>query len=86
MIKVQIFMKSGLQVTYEELNKIMIEDSLLSLSTFRGQYVCVRLDDIAGLEIKYSQGKASKAYAMYKQLIEQMRGGSNEMCSKENCN
>ena len=79
-------MKNGLQVTYEELNKIMIEDSLLSLSTFRGQYACMRLNDIVGLEIKYSQGKASKAYAMYKQLIEQMRGDSNETCSEKNCN
>ena len=86
MIKVQIFMKNGLQVTYEELNKIMVEDSLLSLSTFKGQYVCMRLDDIVGLEIKYSQGKASKAYAMYKQLIEQMRGDLNETCSEKDCN
>ena len=74
MIKMQICLRNGQVLSYEEINKVMVEDNIMTLSTFRGQYVYVNINDIVSLELKYPQTKSSKAFAMFKQLVQQMRG------------
>lgn len=74
MIKMQICLKNGQVLSYEEINKVMVENGTMTLSTFRGQYVYVDVNDIASFELKYPQSKASKAFAMFKQLVQQIKG------------
>lgn len=76
MIKALIYLKNGQQLSYDEINKIFIEDDLMLLSTFRGQYICLNINEIVGFEVKYPQTKSSKAYAMFKQLTSQFNQGN----------
>lgn len=79
MIKMQLCLKNGQQLVYDEINKVFIEGNTMTLSTFRGQYVYVNLNEVASFELKYPQAKAPKAFAMFKQIIQQINGGgSNE--------
>jgi len=75
MIKVQIYLKCGQQIQLDELNKAMIEGDYLMLSTFRGQYICIDTNEIASFEVRYPQNKAPKAYAIFRQIVDQLSGG-----------
>ena len=74
MINMSIYLKSGQVLTYTELNKVFVEDGYMTLSTFKGQYLYLNTDDIAGFELKYPQSKSPKAYAMFKQITDQLNG------------
>lgn len=73
MIKMQICLKNGQYLTYDEINKVFIEDNIMTLSTFRGQYAYIDVNEIASFELKYPQNKAAKAFAIFKQLISQIK-------------
>ena len=76
MIKMQIYLKNGQQLSYNEINKVFIENGTMTLSTFKGQYLCLNINEIIGFEMSYPQAKSSKAYAMFKQLTSQFQGDS----------
>ena len=64
-----IYLKNGQHLMYKEINKVFVEDSILTLSTFKGQYAYLNINEVAAFEMKYPQSKSSKAYAMFKQLV-----------------
>jgi len=69
MIEMAVYLKNGQCLTYKEINKVFVEDGLMTISTFRGQYSCLNINEVVAFEMKYPQAKASKAYAMFKQLV-----------------
>jgi len=79
----QICLKSGHQLSYDEVNKVFIEDGYMTLSTFRGQYTCINVQDIASFELKYPQNKAPKAFAIFKQLLSQIKNENKNKTTEE---
>ena len=77
LIKMSISLKNGQMLRYDEINKVDIVDDILTISTFKGQYTCVKVSEIASFEFKYPQEKSAKTFAIFKYLISTIRGDDN---------
>ena len=74
MISMAIYLKNGQKLDYSEINKVQVKDNSMTLSTFKGQYAYVKLEELSTFELKYPQSKAPKAYAIFKQVVTKLGG------------
>jgi hypothetical protein len=68
-----LFLNNGQILNYDEVNKVFVENGLLTVSTFKGQYVCIPLSNLSGFEFQYPQSKAKKTFAMFKLITSQLQ-------------
>jgi len=78
MISMILRLKNGHKQIYDEINKIEVSGSVMTISTFKSQYICINLDDLSSFELKYPQSKSAKAFAIFKQVVNELGGELND--------
>ena len=73
-----IYLKNGHTTTYDEVNKVQVHDDLMTISTFKSQYIYIKSSDLSSFELNYPQAKSAKAFAIFKQIISELGGVLND--------